>query len=273
LSTLDTTCTSLTALTAGASGNINSSSNNINENTPPTEDISPVQYLMQEFNRIGSNKNQVVQSVSTLAIEGLFEDTTPEQRAAYDNELIRAIRSQDIPALRKLHFEQGRTLQAANNFGESVLHMACRRGFLKVVRFLLEEAHVHLCLRDDTGRTPLHDACWTATPNLELVNYLVEKDCDLLLMKDKRGHLPFDYVRKKDWSLWLNQYFYQKNMTSIYPKRSMFVTAGSEKQDQVTGLESELAALKVSQSTTTSQATSATKDEAYIPQVVKVGLR
>jgi ankyrin repeat protein len=274
LSTLDTTSTSLTALTVSASGNINSSgSNNINENTRPSKDISPVQYVMQEFNRIGLDKNQVIQSVATLSIDDLFEDTTPEQRAAYDNELIRAIRNQDIPALRKLHFEQGRTLQAANNFGESVLHMACRRGFLKVVQFLLEEAHVHLWLRDDTGRTPLHDACWTATPNFELVDYLVEKDCDLLLMKDKRGHLPFDYVRKKDWSLWVNQYFYEKNMTSIYPKRSMFVIAGSEEEDQVTGLESELAAIQVSQTTTSSQATSVTQDAAHIPQVVKVGSR
>jgi len=53
----------------------------------------------------------------------------------------------------------------------------------------------------------------------------------------------------------------------------MFVIAGSEEEDQVTGLESELAAIQVSQTTTSSQATSVTQDAAHIPQVVKVGSR
>jgi hypothetical protein len=34
----------------------------------------------------------------------------------------------------------GELFQAANEFGESLLHMACRRGFLDVVKFLVDEA-------------------------------------------------------------------------------------------------------------------------------------
>jgi len=75
---------------------------------------------------------------------------------------------------------------------------------VKVVKLLVLEFHVRVDVRDDYGRTPLHDACWTTTPNFELMDVLVEAvDPRLLLAEDVRGHTPFDYARREHWNEWL----------------------------------------------------------------------
>lgn len=82
--------------------------------------------------------------------------------------------------------------------------MACRRGDVEVVRVLVKEFQVRVDVRDDYGRTPLHDACWTTTPNFEVMDILIDAvDPMLLLAEDVRGHTPFDYARREHWELWL----------------------------------------------------------------------
>jgi ankyrin repeat protein len=93
--------------------------------------------------------------VDTLSVANFFHEHTPEQIAAYDNETCGAARSDDLDALRALH-RSGKTLQCSNRFGESLIHIACRRGSLPVIAFLLDEAGVSIRVRDDCGRTPLH---------------------------------------------------------------------------------------------------------------------
>jgi len=66
-------------------------------------------------------------------------------------------------------FSGGTNLQCANRFGESLIHMACRRSHRDVVSFLVNEAGVSLRVRDDYGRTPFHDACWRPELDLELI--------------------------------------------------------------------------------------------------------
>jgi len=149
-----------------------------------------------------------------------FEDWTMEQKQAYDKDAIAAIRAQDIDTLRKW-MNEGRVLQAANAFGESLLHMACRRGFLDVVVFLVEEAGHNLWIRDDAGRTPLHDACWTASPEPELVKFILDKDPDMLLVSDKRGHTPLDYARKDHWQTWVD-FFGVIDFNDLLPRRECF---------------------------------------------------
>ena len=58
-------------------------------------------------------------------------------------------------------------------------------------------------IRDDYYRTPLHDACWTAEPQYELVDLLVRLAPHQLLMADIRGCTPFDYVREEHQGKWL----------------------------------------------------------------------
>lgn len=72
-----------------------------------------------------------------------------------------------------------------------------------MVKFLVEEANCSLWVRDDYGRTAMHDAAWSPKPNTELMDYLLQKVPELLLMSDVRGHTPFVYVRKEHWKEWI----------------------------------------------------------------------
>jgi hypothetical protein len=47
-------------------------------------------------------------------------------------------------------------MDACNRFGESVLHMACRRGATPMVAFLMADCGLQVNISDDFGRTPLH---------------------------------------------------------------------------------------------------------------------
>ena len=96
------------------------------------------------------------------------------------------------------------SMNACNTFGESLLHMACRRGDVSIVRLLVNEFKVRVEVRDDYGRTPLHDACWTTTPNFEVMDVLMGAvEARLLLAEDVRGHTPFDYARREHWDKWI----------------------------------------------------------------------
>lgn len=133
--------------------------------------------------------------------------TIPASRAAfllanYDNESVRAIRNNDIDCLRKL-LVAGKSFDACNLAGETLLHLACRRGKVETVTFLLHEACVDVNVHDELGRTVLHDICWRPTPHVQLMEMLADAAAvDLLLVEDARGHCCFDYCRKEHWLEW-----------------------------------------------------------------------
>ena len=180
---------------------------------------SPVTMILDNLRKV-SPKGKSPRTFCSLQMYGVFEEWTDEQRKGYDMDSIKAIRSQDIDTLRKWH-QEGRILQSANAFGESLLHMACRRGFLHVVTFLVDEVGHNLWIKDDTGRTPLHDACWTATPCPELVKFIIDKEPDMLLVADKRGHTPLDYARKDHWQTWID-FFGAVDFKTLLPHRDFF---------------------------------------------------
>lgn len=105
------------------------------------------------------------------------------------------------------HGEDGH-FRCSNRFGESLMHLACRRGRTEMVRFLVEELpgsnpSQMLSIKDDCLKTPLHDACWTPSPNFELVEFILQHAPEQVVMQDIRGNTPFDYVRKEDYQVWL----------------------------------------------------------------------
>ncbi len=161
-------------------------------------DLSNPQDLLLNYLREGGYKANTRKS---SALSDFFVEITDEQIKAYSTELVKAIRDRNISLLREFH-KEGKTLQCSNRFGESLLHMACRRGYTDVVRFLIKEADVSLRVKDDFGRTPLHDACWSADPNFDLMELIIEHDPDLLLVEDVRGHSPFSYARRSHWKDW-----------------------------------------------------------------------
>lgn len=135
-------------------------------------------------------------------IENFFIQPSQTEIDDYGVDIINAVRNGDLETL-KQYKELGRTLQCSNQFGESILHLACRKQLIHVVDYLINEAEVTLKRHDDFGRTPLHDACWTHTPNFQLVDMIVEKCPELLYVEDKRGHTPLFYARKEHWSQWI----------------------------------------------------------------------
>ncbi|KAL3767885.1 hypothetical protein ACHAW5_010128 [Stephanodiscus triporus] len=118
----------------------------------------------------------------------------------YDQEVVNAIRSNDVECLRKLH-AGGTNLQCGNRFGETLIHLACRRSNKELVAFLLDEVRISLRVRDDFGRTPMHDVCWRAEPDLDLLDMLLDRAPELLMLSDKRGHTPLCYSRREHWEI------------------------------------------------------------------------
>lgn len=90
---------------------------------------------------------------------------------------------------------------ASNRFGESVVHLATRRGSAPVLKFLLSHGgSLRIC--DDYGKTPLHDAFWTAEPRFDLVLMMLGLDWKLLRAADVRGATPLRYAKKGHWGGW-----------------------------------------------------------------------
>lgn len=123
-----------------------------------------------------------------------------ESEEMYIQEAVDAVRSNDVEALRRLA-QAGSNLQCGNRFGETLIHLACRRSHTDVVTFLVKEAGVSIKVRDDYGRTPMHDACWRATVDVDLMDLLMDTCPELLLLSDKRGHTPLDYARREHWDV------------------------------------------------------------------------
>jgi len=128
--------------------------------------------------------------------DGFFNKVTE----MYDQEIVNAIRSNDVESLKQLH-AKGTNLECGNRFGETLIHLACRRSHRDLVSFLVHEVGVSLRVRDDFGRTPWHDACWRTEPDLDLLDMLLDKAPELLMLNDKRGHTPLDYARREHWSV------------------------------------------------------------------------
>ena len=164
--------------------------------SPTKELMSPVLFLTNTFKEYGLK-------VESSRDKAYFVQPTPEMIEAYDKDVIRAIRERSIEKLKKFH-NDGKDMQCCNRFGESLIHMACRNGLTDIVKFLVKDAKVSLHARDDYGRTPLHDACWTVKPNFELMDFLISEAPELLALSDVRGHMPFAYVRKNHWDEWVD---------------------------------------------------------------------
>eukprot|EP00565_Helicotheca_tamesis_P009317 CAMPEP_0185734930 /NCGR_PEP_ID=MMETSP1171-20130828/23865_1 /TAXON_ID=374046 /ORGANISM="Helicotheca tamensis, Strain CCMP826" /LENGTH=425 /DNA_ID=CAMNT_0028405063 /DNA_START=155 /DNA_END=1432 /DNA_ORIENTATION=+ len=163
----------------------------------PSNETNPHEFLK----RIVESSGYSSKSLPGLSVESYFIEHTSEQIEAYDNRITTAVRAEDVETLKQIYTE-GRPLQCSNRFGESIVHMACRRGSAKVLRFLLEVGNVSGLVRDDFGRTPMHDACWTREPDFEIVKMLTDRWPDLFLVSDKRGHTPLQYVRRDHWGKW-----------------------------------------------------------------------
>lgn len=197
------------ASSSSHSRNSSSSSTSSSSQSSSLQDMSPdsliKSILMSHHDSSSTSADEEKGTTTTTTLQPLHEHEflhpTEEQIAAYNTHIIAAVRASDIYALRTMH-NNGQTLGCCNRYGESILHMACRRSNPHVVAFLLKEAGVSPRIRDDHGRTPLHDACWRGTPEYSIVKLLLTVEPRLAFAKDVWGHTPFMYARREHWGAW-----------------------------------------------------------------------
>ena len=159
--------------------------------------FNPKGFVEMAFQANGVN----VETIPDIA-RNRYLSPKPELVNAYTMETSTAVRTNDVQKLKELYVS-GALLDCCNRFGDSLLHIACRRGNTETVKFLVNEANVSVRFVDDLNRTPLHDACWTSEPNFEIVEILLRAAPEHALCQDKRGHTPFDYARKGHWGQWI----------------------------------------------------------------------
>ena len=129
-----------------------------------------------------------------------FLAITDEGKEAYAL-VSQVTRDENLEGLKELH-SRGVCLQSCNAYGESIVHIVCRRRTLASLEYLTQQADVSVRVRDDMGRTPFHDAAWTDKPNFELIEKLLTLAPDFLVSRDKRGHLALNYVPRARWAEW-----------------------------------------------------------------------
>lgn len=166
--------------------------------------LHPSEYAKAAFKANGFGDLEAIAKDSAAR----FLPPTAAMLEAYSTSIVMEVRNNNLAEVKKL-FREGKFkygVNACNRFGESILHIACRRGHLEMVKFLIGEAGLSCSeIRDDYHRTPLHDAFWTSTASPDVVEYLLEQPyvVDLLMAKDKRGFTPLDYSRGEDREKWL----------------------------------------------------------------------
>ena len=168
---------------------------------PKTSTLNPDEYLGALTQAMYGVKPSVKPA---LELDEYFDAITEEQMSAYNMDVVTACRQNDVDKLRSFFEASGReALDCYNRFGEGLLNMACRRGFKEIVQFLLSrEVALSVRIRDDYGRTPMHDACWNPEPQVEICSWIMAVDPSLFLVADKRGFTPFQYARQSDWPVW-----------------------------------------------------------------------
>mmetsp|Transcript_9520 Transcript_9520/g.13799 ORF Transcript_9520/g.13799 Transcript_9520/m.13799 type:complete len:776 (+) Transcript_9520:576-2903(+) len=178
--------------------------------------------LREYFSKMLRSRGYSTQHYCSL--EGAYYcKPTDLQKASYGMKFIQAVRSSDADLLRKL-LSAGLSPNPCNAFGESIIHMVCRRGDHKLLEIFLEHGSA-IQVSDDFGRTPLHDACWTTTPCFKSVKLLLNKDPRLLHIVDCRGAAPLSYVKRENWGQWIN--FFEEQKAVWWPHRDV-KTEGEE---------------------------------------------
>ena len=172
---------------------------------------APAQYLQQLFTEHKIDATRLPKR----PVMGDFVKPDEKECESY-NAAVRFVRSNDLEQLQALH-KDGQNLDVCNRVGESLVMVACRRGHVAIADFLMNDAKVRWDVRDDFGRTVLHDACWRPSPSTELMEVLIKVvSPEWLLSPDVRGHTPFDYARREHAGVW---YDFLKDHEDVLKRR------------------------------------------------------
>jgi len=165
---------------------------------------------------------------------GYYCKPTSLQVASYGVGIVQTVRDSDPICLGKF-LSKGLSPNPCNKFGESLVHMVCRRREHACLATLIKFG-CSIQVSDDFGRTPLHDACWTSEPCFTTVEILLNIDRRLLSLADRRGSLPLSYARREHWGKWIN--FLDKKKDLYWPHRDISVD-GVESPPELTQITSD----------------------------------
>mmetsp|Transcript_41017 Transcript_41017/g.47312 ORF Transcript_41017/g.47312 Transcript_41017/m.47312 type:complete len:282 (+) Transcript_41017:145-990(+) len=177
--------------------------------SPPV--LKPCNYLMKLFH----NKDlptATTTRIDSFSIEQAFYFEA-YQEAEISTDILQALRSSNVEQLRSFlkDTKKNGLKECRNQFGENLLHLACRMGGISsnVIAFLVQEAKVPLNVRDRFGRTPLHHACMSFHPNFDTIAFVIRhipRMC--LLFEDDNGKIPFDLIPSRceeGWTQFLSE--------------------------------------------------------------------
>jgi hypothetical protein len=142
-------------------------------------------------------------------------DTVPSalQLASFGTELVKAIHSSDVEKLGTL-LSCGLSPNPCNQFRDSIVDLVCKRANHEIFQCLVDHGcDLRVC--DGFGRTPLHHCCWASEFSPEIAELILKRDWLQLLIEDKRGQTPLEYVRPDtagDWILFL-----ESRTESLFP--------------------------------------------------------
>lgn len=176
------------------------------------ENGSPQAFLNKELKRRGYN----LKSYATLE-SAYYTHPNEHQLASYGRIVTKAMYQPNNTRALGILLECGISPNACNKFGESVVHLVCRRGHYDLLTMLMD-AGCSIKVSDDYGRTPLHDACWQSKPDFDVIRLIFQTDKHLVKMRDIRGTTPLSYVKEENFVKW-NQ-FLASIMDEFWPRRN-----------------------------------------------------
>jgi len=176
-----------------------SSSTSMNEKIPII--LNPCKYMMKSF----QNKNIKTTRIDSFSIEqALYFEQYQESEIKTD--ILNALRTSNVDQLRSSFLLCQEDLTECNQFGENLLHLACRMGSccsIDVILFLFHIAKVPLNVRDRFGRTPFHHACMSSHPNFDNLEFVIRHTPRMvLLFEDDNGKIPFELIPLRCYERW-----------------------------------------------------------------------
>lgn len=123
------------------------------------------------------------------------------QLASFGTRVVKAVHTSDEKALSEL-LECGLSPNPCNQFRDSILDLVCKRGNVAIFECLIKHG-TDLQTMDGFGRTPLHHCCWASSFCRPIVDAILERDPMQLVIEDKRGQTPLEYVRADLASDWI----------------------------------------------------------------------
>lgn len=135
-------------------------------------------------------------------------------KTCYSFDFINAIKSNNVKMVKSMLESGVGHVDAKNKYGHSVLHCACRHGFISIIQLLVKGGATCL-MSDECGKTPLHDACWSMSPDFEMFKSILvykRENLSLLRAKDRLNATPLDYVRPENHKKWCDFLWNQRDV-------------------------------------------------------------